>query len=102
VELSQIQYREGLVDFQRVIDSQRTQVQAQDLLTGTEGSVAENLVAVYKALGGGWQIRLGKDFVPAEMKKEMEERTDWGHLLTPANLEMPPEEQRMNRRRPDW
>ena len=102
VELSQIQYREGLVDFQRVIDSQRTQVQAQDLLTGTEGSVAENLVAVYKALGGGWQIRLGKDLVPAEMKKEMEERTDWGHLLTPANLEMPPEEQRMNRRRPDW
>jgi len=32
----------------------------------------------------------------------MAERTDWGHLLTPANLEMPPEEQRLNRRRPDW
>jgi NodT family efflux transporter outer membrane factor (OMF) lipoprotein len=102
VELSEIQYREGLVDFQRVIDSQRSQVLAQDLLTATEGSVAENLVAVYKALGGGWQIREGKDFVPEETRKEMEERTDWGHLLTPATLETPPDEERMKWRRPDW
>jgi len=102
VELSQIQYREGLVDFQRVIDSQRSQVQAQDLLTQTEGSVAENLVAVYKALGGGWQIREGKDFVPQETKKEMEERTDWGNLLTPAKLEVPPKDERTKWRWPDW
>ena len=102
VELSQIQYREGLVDFQRVIDSQRSQVQVQDLLTQREGSVAENLVAVYKALGGGWQIREGKDFVPEETKKEMEERTDWGHLLTPARLEIPAGEDRMKWRWPDW
>jgi NodT family efflux transporter outer membrane factor (OMF) lipoprotein len=102
VELSQIQYREGLVDFQRVIDSQRSQVQVQDLLTQREGSVAENLVAVYKALGGGWQIREGKDFVPEETKKEMEDRTDWGHLLTPAKLEIPPDKDRMKWRWPDW
>jgi outer membrane protein TolC len=102
VEISQIQYREGLVDFQRVIDSQRSQVQAQDLLTGTEGSVAENLVAVYKALGGGWQIRQGRDFVPEETKKEMGERTDWGYLLAPATLEIPSDEERVKYRWPDW
>jgi NodT family efflux transporter outer membrane factor (OMF) lipoprotein len=103
VELSQIQYREGLVDFQRVIDSQRSQAQAQDLLTGREGSVAENLVAVYKALGGGWQIRLGKDFVPQETKEEMQKRTDWGELLSIKEVEMPPSKEAGKRwRRPDW
>ena len=102
VELSQIQYREGLVDFQRVIDSQRSQAQAQDLLTGTEGSVAENLVAVYKALGGGWQIRLGKDFVPVETQEEMRKRTNWGGLLSAEELKTPPDDQRMKWQRPNW
>jgi NodT family efflux transporter outer membrane factor (OMF) lipoprotein len=102
VELSTIQYGEGLTDYQRVLDTQRFQTQAQDLLTATQGSVLLNLIAAYKALGGGWENRVGEDFVPAELKKEMEERTDWGHLLTPAKLEIPAEEQRMNRRRPDW
>lgn len=102
VELSMIQYGEGLTDYQRVLDTQRFQTQAQDLLTSTQGSVLINLIATYKALGGGWESRVGKDFVPEELKKEMEERTDWGNLLTPANLETPAEEQRMNWRRPDW
>jgi NodT family efflux transporter outer membrane factor (OMF) lipoprotein len=91
VDLSMIQYREGLADYQRVIDTQRFQTQAQDLLTSTQGSVVLNLIATYKALGGGWESRVGKDFVPEEIKKEMEERTDWGHLLTPAKLETPPD-----------
>jgi outer membrane protein TolC len=102
VVLSMLQYREGLVDYQRVLDTQRFQTQAQDLLTSTQGSVVLNLIATYKALGGGWESRVGKDFVPEEIKKEMEERTDWGHLLTPAKLETPPEEQRMKWRSPDW
>ena len=100
--LSMRQYKEGLVDFQRVIDSQRSQAQAQDLLTSTEGSVAENLVAVYKALGGGWQIRLGKDFVPAETQEEMRKRTNWGGLLSAEELKTPPGDQRMKWQRPDW
>jgi NodT family efflux transporter outer membrane factor (OMF) lipoprotein len=102
VELSMTQYREGLTDYQRVLDTQRFQTQAQDLLTSTQGAVLLNLIATYKALGGGWESRVGKDFVPEEVKKEMKERTDWGHLLTPASLELPPEQQRMNWRRPDW
>jgi hypothetical protein len=39
---------------------------------------------VYKALGGGWQVRRDKrdnDFVPADTRKEMRDRTDWGELL---------------------
>lgn len=102
VELSMIQYREGLTDYQRVLDTQRFQAQAQDFLTTTQGSVLLNLIAVYKALGGGWQGRLGQDFVPQEVKREMQERTDWGKLLAPASLEPPPDAQQMRRHRPDW
>jgi hypothetical protein len=64
--------------------------------------VSLSLVATYKALGGGWESRVEKDFVPEEIKEEMEKRTDWGHLLTPAKLETPPDEQRMEWRSPDW
>jgi len=54
-----IQYREGLVDYQRVLDTQRFQTQEQDFLTVTKGSVVLNFIAMYKALGGGWQIPKG-------------------------------------------
>ena len=103
VELAMIQYREGLVDYQRVLDTQRFLAQAQDLLTSTTGSIAVNLVAMYKALGGGWEIRAGKDFVPEEIKAEMRNRTNWGRLLSPGQVEETvSEEDRKKWRRPDW
>ena len=102
VDLSLIQYREGLVDYQRVLDTQRFKTFEQDLLTEREGDVALNLISMYKALGGGWQIRVGKDFVPEATKAEMQKRTDWGKLLLPEKLETPPDEERQRWRSPDW
>lgn len=81
VDLSMLQYREGLVDFQRVLDTQRGLSDAQDRLTETQGSVALNMVGVYKALGGGWQIRNGQAFVATDVRQQMAERTNWGSLL---------------------
>ena len=52
-------YEQGVVDYQRVLDSQRAAVQQQDALAQSRGQVATNLVAVYKALGGGWMMRYG-------------------------------------------
>ena len=43
--------------------------------------VSSNLVAVYKGLGGGWQIRQNQEFLPATVLAEMAYRTDWGDLL---------------------
>ncbi len=40
---------------QRVLDTQRFLVRQDDQLAGTKGDVALNLVATYKALGGGWE-----------------------------------------------
>ena len=62
-----------------------------------------NLVAVYRALGGGWQLREGDDFVPDSIKKAMAGRTNWGKLLAPAaHTPPPPEPPRSLIRMPDW
>jgi NodT family efflux transporter outer membrane factor (OMF) lipoprotein len=47
-------YKNGLVDFLNVLDSQRSLYAAEDDLTRSEATMATNLVALYKALGGGW------------------------------------------------
>jgi NodT family efflux transporter outer membrane factor (OMF) lipoprotein len=86
VQLSLIQYREGATDFQRVLDSQQSLLAQQDQYTSVKGSIVQNLVAVYRALGGGWQIRAGRDFIPEERQERMRERTDWGKLLPAAKL----------------
>jgi NodT family efflux transporter outer membrane factor (OMF) lipoprotein len=101
VDLSMLQYREGLTDYQRVLDAQRFLTLAQEGQIATKGSVVVNLVAMYKALGGGWETRIGKDFVPENIKKQMEERTDWGNLLTPEELKEPPEDPKLWQG-PDW
>ncbi len=36
---------------------------------------------MYRALGGGWQIRLGDDFAPDDIQSRMRKRTDWGDIL---------------------
>ena len=82
VQISMLQYREGMIDYQRVLDTQRAQAEQEDIHADTKGSVALNLIAIYKALGGGWEIREGKDFVPEKTKEEMEKRTNWGDLLS--------------------
>ena len=82
VQISMLQYREGMIDYQRVLDTQRAQAEQEDIHADTKGSVALNLIAIYKALGGGWEIREGKDFVPEKTKEEMRTRTNWGDLLS--------------------
>ncbi len=103
VDLSLIQYREGLVDYQRVLDTQRDLTTQQDNLVFTAGSVGLNLVSMYRALGGGWEIRGENDFIPASIKEEMEARTNWGDMLSPKETEYPPsQEVKKIFHRPDW
>jgi NodT family efflux transporter outer membrane factor (OMF) lipoprotein len=55
------QYRTGTIDFNRVFNLETTQVQQQDQLALASGNIALNLVNVYRALGGGWELRLQKE-----------------------------------------
>jgi NodT family efflux transporter outer membrane factor (OMF) lipoprotein len=57
VALSGDLYRHGLADFLRVLESQRSLYQSQDALIESERAVSSDLIALYKALGGGWEDR---------------------------------------------
>lgn len=56
--LVQQQYEEGKTDFNRVLVVQQTLTLQQDRLAVAQGGVCESLIRLYRALGGGWQIRL--------------------------------------------
>ncbi|MBW1980258.1 MAG: efflux transporter outer membrane subunit [Deltaproteobacteria bacterium] len=53
--LAQDQYQAGLVDFNNVLDAQRSLLILQDQLAQSDAAVTANLVRLYKALGGGWK-----------------------------------------------
>jgi NodT family efflux transporter outer membrane factor (OMF) lipoprotein len=82
VELAFIQYREGAVDFQRVLDAARSQLLEENNLARARSTVATNLISLYKALGGGWEMRASEPIVPEYIRQEMEERTDWGDYFS--------------------
>jgi outer membrane protein, multidrug efflux system len=56
VQLSQQLYQRGLTDFLNVLDAQRALYQNEDLLVQSESNVSANAVALFKALGGGWEV----------------------------------------------
>ncbi len=55
------QYQAGTVPFNTVFNLEIAQVQQQDNLAVAQGNIALNLIAVYRALGGGWELRLEHD-----------------------------------------
>jgi outer membrane protein TolC len=89
VGIATLQYREGVVDFTTVLTAQQALLSQQDSLASTLGTISTSLVGVYRALGGGWEIREGQDLVPAEITAEMRQRTNWGQLLAPSTYNPP-------------
>jgi NodT family efflux transporter outer membrane factor (OMF) lipoprotein len=86
VDISTIQYKDGLVGFNTVITTLKALASQQDLQASAEGSVATNLVQVYKSLGGGWEVRGGQDpvdLLPEATKDEMRRRVpkSWKKIL---------------------
>lgn len=54
-QIARARYEGGLVGFLDVLDAERAQLSAQDQLAQSRTDAATSLIAVYKALGGGWQ-----------------------------------------------
>lgn len=55
LKVSQAQYRAGLANFLNVLDSDRSLATERDSLAQSDAALALDAVALYKALGGGWQ-----------------------------------------------
>jgi NodT family efflux transporter outer membrane factor (OMF) lipoprotein len=81
LDLATLQYREGMADFQRVLDAQAGLLRQQERYVANRGQVASSLVDLYKALGGGWSPAVEADFADPATRATMKARTDWGRLL---------------------
>jgi NodT family efflux transporter outer membrane factor (OMF) lipoprotein len=101
------QYQAGRVDFTTVSTIELTLVQQQDLYTQSLGLIDQGLIQVYRALGGGWEIRLGSNYrsnlpppTPAQPGSEnkrlptpgMESTETPAHRANPEPVPPPPEQ----------
>jgi outer membrane protein, multidrug efflux system len=94
LDIATIQYREGLTDFERVLDSQRVFFAQQELLVNSRGNLAQNLIALYKAMGGGWEQGRSRPVVDDQTRENMSRRSQWKSLLSaplpPPGADAPP------------
>jgi NodT family efflux transporter outer membrane factor (OMF) lipoprotein len=89
LKLALVRYKEGETDFTPVLNAEQQLLSVQRSLVNAEGDIPQALVALYRALGGGWQIRKNDDVVPEQIKAAMASRTNWGSLLQPKNHQAP-------------
>ena len=80
VDLVLIQFQGGITDFNRVYNTQSTLVTQQDLLAQTRGTIALNLIDVYRALGGGWRTFVDGPLPPTVAPP----------VIVPGNEALPP------------
>lgn len=71
------QYELGTLPFPGTVEALQYLVTQQDRAIQTRGDVSLNLVALYKALGGGWQLSRDKPLLPEDVTNQMKKRTDW-------------------------
>jgi NodT family efflux transporter outer membrane factor (OMF) lipoprotein len=60
VDIVLAQYSQGVIDLTRVTLLQQNLVGLEDTLAQSQGEIATGLIQVYRALGGGWEIRLAQ------------------------------------------
>ncbi len=111
LRIAMIQYEGGIADFTTVLVAEQNLYEAQNSLAEATGDVAAGLIAVYRALGGGWQIREGSDFVPESTRQTMADRSNWGSggadsvLLRPGSPGLPSSKDGFDKQPippPDW
>jgi len=82
LSLANTVFREGYSDFQRVLDAQRALFAQQDAYLVNRSNAVNYLIALYKALGGGWDTTA--PLLDAATRTQMQQRTNWGGLLDEA------------------
>ncbi len=88
--ISMTQYENGQISFERLLNSVEKMTRAEDSYATIKGNVANQVVALYKALGGGWEAQTGKPFLSETVAKQMQDRSDWDDLLDEEERVLPP------------
>ncbi|WP_232323335.1 TolC family protein [Photobacterium sp. J15] len=96
--ISLTQYENGQITFERLLSSVEKMTRSEDTYAQVKGNVANQVIALYKSLGGGWEANTGKPFVREDVAEQMKARTDWENMLddpvlpslSPNNVETAP------------
>ena len=80
-EVAQLRFNEGFADYQRVLDAQQSLFTQQSRYVNNHSTIVGNFIALYLALGGGWELHDDADMIDAETRETMKERTNWGELI---------------------
>jgi outer membrane protein TolC len=84
--ISANQYNNGLVSYQRLLSTVEKMTLREDAYAQTRGSVANQVVALYKALGGGWEPFAAQPLLAPSTIEQMKSRIDWGESLEPETI----------------
>ena len=90
LKVATVQYEAGQESYTTVLLALQNLFQYESALAVARSNVPLGATAIYRALGGGWQIREDSEFVTAATRDEMRARTNWGNLLAPAGVPQPP------------
>jgi outer membrane protein TolC len=85
-DIATTEYKSGKLAFPLVMHSMEYRVRQEQMEAGARGEVPLRLIALYKALGGGWEIADGKPVIPEDMVKRMKDRSDWFMLWGESSL----------------
>ncbi|NIY89086.1 TolC family protein [Vibrio campbellii] len=88
--ISMTQYENGQISFERLLNSVEKMTRAEDSYATIKGNVANQVVALYKSLGGGWEAQTGQPFLSETTAKQMQDRSDWDGLLGEGERVLPP------------
>ncbi|WP_425654981.1 TolC family protein [Vibrio campbellii] len=88
--ISMTQYENGQISFERLLNSVEKMTRAEDSYATIKGNVANQVVALYKSLGGGWEAQTGQPFLSETTAKQMQDRSDWDGLLGEEERVLPP------------
>jgi outer membrane protein TolC len=80
-DVAQLRFNEGFADYQRVLDAQKSLFTQQGRYVDNHSSIVSSFIALYLALGGGWELREDADMIDADTRETMKERTNWGELI---------------------
>ena len=85
-------YKSGQNDYNTVISAQQALLRVQNANVQMQTNELLGYVGAFKALGGGWSADMQAPKLPDTMVNEMNDRTDWGSVLTksgePTNVKV--------------
>jgi NodT family efflux transporter outer membrane factor (OMF) lipoprotein len=87
-DVALLRFNEGFADYQRVLSAQQALFAQQSRYVANKSKVVSSYIALYLALGGGWQVRYETDLLDVETRDALTERTNWGDLIETTEADM--------------